>query len=314
LVDGNSLFAGALEQIEPGTILEGLQAEFAALCNRLIVADQRRVRNKYDLRAVVRKACATISIGLEAAAGRPRDATLAARLMRRHSLADIFRVGFGRPLRLKWRAGRWLPGAWFKQAGLPLTFWDEAWTGVLGGLLVKKPLCYDPTRGESVYREFESTDDIRHAEDVLGDIIAVDSLLAGVHPVLATGLAKASVSYKNLLLTVWVLDWLGHPPLADGAPVAAALPMAEFRTFYRALFPDPPGSDGMCRVPEAMRIAFLTWLASVAGVDHGEVGERAGAALARLFDEIEEEYGRVAVQDLAPRFVRLFLIAGGGDA
>lgn len=307
LAEGGSLFSDALAIIEPGVDLDGLQAEFAVLCNRVIVADQRRVRDKEDLRGVVRKVCATISIGLEAAGG--GDAARAARLVRRHSLTDIFRVGFGGSLRLKWRAQRWLHDAWFKRSGLPLTFWDEEWTGFLGGLLLKKPLCYDPAGVERRYREFESSDDIRRAAAVLDEVSALDGLLAALAPEIDPALASGALSYKNLLLTLWSLDRLGCGRRgAVGAPLLERIGLDRFRHFFQELFPKPSGGAEGRRIPEVMKRAFFAWLASAAGREPAAVGETVGAALERLFGELEAELGRVDVGNVDPRFIRLFLI------
>ncbi|MDP4978590.1 MAG: DUF6178 family protein, partial [Desulfobacterales bacterium] len=144
VLESGSIFSGALAQIETGTVLEQLQTEFAGLCNRIIAADFAPVHSKDDLRAVVKKADGFLSIGLETLAaeteanGQPVT-HLSAALVQRHPLSDIFRVGYGRVLELKWRAQRWLDRSWFAGQGLSLTFWGEDWLGVLGGLLVKKP-------------------------------------------------------------------------------------------------------------------------------------------------------------------------------
>ncbi|MGA8242320.1 MAG: DUF6178 family protein, partial [Desulfobacterales bacterium] len=148
VLESGSIFSGALAQIETGTVLEQLQTEFAGLCNRIIAADFAPVHGKDDLRAVVKKADGFLSIGLETLAAETEAnghsvTHLSVALVQRHPLSDIFRVGYGRVLELKWRAQRWLDRSWFAGQGLSLTFWGEDWLGVLGGLLVKKPMFFD---------------------------------------------------------------------------------------------------------------------------------------------------------------------------
>ena len=145
VLENGSIFTGALAKIETEAVLEQLQTEFAGLCNRIIAADFAPAHSKDDLQAVVKKANGFLSIGLETLAAETEAnghsvSHLLAAMIQRHPLSDIFRVGYGRALELKWRAQRWLDRSWFAGQGLSLTFWGEDWLGVLGGLLVKKPM------------------------------------------------------------------------------------------------------------------------------------------------------------------------------
>jgi molybdopterin converting factor small subunit len=58
-----------------------------------------------------------------------------------------------------------------------------------------------------------------------------------------------------------------------------------------------------------MKTAFLSWLAAETGLKDYEISERLGQTLEDLFSEIESEYGRVAAEELDPRFVNLFLLS-----
>ena len=309
--DRGQLFSDALEKVEPGALTAELQAEFAALCNRLIVADRLQVSEKADLRAAVRKVCATITIGMEAAGGQRGNAAQAAGLIRTHSLTDLFRVGVGRVLRQRWRAQRWLQEAWFKQAGMPLTFWDEHYTGILGGLLLKRPRSYDPAGVESVYREFESSEDILRAEQALDEVMAMDRLLGAVGPVIDPALPRGALTYKNLLLTLWARKRLGaEKRTADRTPLLESLELSSFRRFFMDLFPLTTPEGGSRRTPEAVKADFFGWVASAAGRQPESFGDALEAVLTRLLAELAEEYGRVRPQDLDPRFIRLFLLHG----
>ncbi len=64
--------------------------------------------------------------------------------------------------------------AWFARQGLSLTFWDEGKLGVLGGLLVKKPLYFDNYQtGRRMYRDFGTVEDLKRAEATLDDVMAM---------------------------------------------------------------------------------------------------------------------------------------------
>ena len=96
--------------------------EFAGLCNQVIAADQKRISEKEALSQVVDKVAGYISIGLEQAdhESEQDDPYRGANLIQAYLLADIFRVGYGCALRLKWKTESWRRASWFGRAGLPL--------------------------------------------------------------------------------------------------------------------------------------------------------------------------------------------------
>jgi hypothetical protein len=187
-------------------------------------------------------------------------------------------------------------------------FWGEYWTGVLGGLLIKKPLCYDPTGVESLYREFETSAELDRAASVLDDIIQLDRLLGEVAPELDPTVERTGVTFKSLLLTLWAEDWLGLQRASNGAAMAGPLPMDALREFLRVLMPMPADGNAPRRIPEDMKTAFKDWLASTAGWDREALAAAVGAALGMLFLELEDEYAQVAPRDLDPRYIRLFIV------
>ncbi|MFZ1956093.1 MAG: DUF6178 family protein [Desulfobacterales bacterium] len=304
VLESGSIFSGALAQIEAGTVLEQLQTEFAGLCNRIIAADFAPVHSKDDLRAVVKKADGFLSIGLETLAaeteanGQPVT-HLSAALVQRHPLSDIFRVGYGRVLELKWRAQRWLDRSWFAGQGLSLTFWGEDWLGVLGGLLVKKPMFFDNYVSGRMYRDFSTVDELRQTAAALDAVVACDHLfsLLTIAPDLLS--ARRFLIYKNLLLTLWALDRVGC------TEKNRFLTRVEFGLFFEKLW---QSNDRPRRVAPVMKQSFLSWLCGLTGKRSNEITDRLGPVLENLFLEIEEEYGQVDTADLDPRFIHLFLI------
>ena len=304
VLESGSIFSGALANIETEAVLEQLQTEFASLCNRIIAADFAPAHNKDDLRAVVKKANGFLSIGLETLAAET-DANghsvshLPAAMIQRHPLSDIFRVGYGRVLELKWRTQRWLDRSWFAAQGLSLTFWGEEWLGVLGGLLVKKPMYFDDYVSGSMYRDFSTVDELQQTAAVLDAVIACDHLLSllAISPDLLS--ARRFLIFKNLILTIWALDWLGC------TEKNRYLTRAEFRLFFEKLW---QSNDRPRRVALSMKQSFLLWLCGLSGMHSHEITDTLGPVLESLFLEIEEEYGQVDTADLDPRFIHLFLI------
>ncbi len=300
-------FTCALRMIEEGAVLLQIQTEFANLCNQIIVADHKTIRERDQLKAIVKKVCGYISLGLErlSEAKKGLNPYQAAGLIAKYPLAQLFKVGFGGALELKWRAEKWLPQCWFTQAGLRLTFWGEQWLGVLGGLLIKKPLFYDNYKTGVLYREFESLDDIKFTENIFNHIKAIDDLLSLMSIHLDTPSAYGFLNFKNLILTLWARNFLGL-----STNKLEPLKMNQFKPFYEKLLPGKPDpqTNKPRKIPGEMKALFLNWLTGETGLKDFEITDRLGRTLEDLFEELENEYGRVAAEDLDPRYVHLFLL------
>jgi len=308
LLKEDSHFTRALTAIEPRDVLLQIQAEFANLCNQIIVADHRTINEREELRGIVKKACGYISIGLERLAdGKTEiDRTQSAALVTRYPLSHIFKVGFGGALELKWRAEKWLSQCWFARNRLRLTFWGEQWLGVLGGLLLKKPLFYDNYKTGVLYREFTTLKDVRAMEEIFNQVKAVDELLSLMPIDLDLPSSYGFLTYKNLVLTLWARHYLELPTKR-----LKVIRLKEFRPFFEELLPGRPvpGSEMPRKIPSEMKNRFLSWLGQNTGLRDFEITERLGRTLQNLFDEIEGELGRVAPEDLDPRYVQMFLLA-----
>ncbi len=295
----SGIFNEALTVIDSDPMRQRLSLELAHLCNRIAAADRRSIKEKEALAAVVRKACGFIGIGMEhmMAEGSPGARTSAADLLGSHSLETIFRVGYGQVLSLKQRLDRWRRDSWFERQGLPLTFWDEHWVGVLGGLLLKHPRYYDEGGSGTRLREFANLSQVQQARQVLADVMAMDGLLARLNLPALPGRGEGR-TWKCLLLTLWVRETLGVAGLGDG-PIA----LRHFRTFFSALWED--GAHGR-QIKREQKSAMLEWLAGRSQLSLPEVSRLAAAILEALFEELRDEYGVVPVQALDPRYVRHF--------
>jgi hypothetical protein len=275
-----------------------IEGEFAALCNRLAVADRRVVRRRDDLTALARKAAGYIGIGLERMAsvdGR-FDPARGAALIRRHHLEDLFRIASGRVQRLKRKAESWQLRSWYREKGLGLKFWLEEGMGVVGGLLIKRPLFFDNYRSGVLYREFETLADLITAEGALDTIMALDALLARM--TITAPLAPAGpLNWQNLLLTLWVRDCL------ELGPENLAVDLEDLRRFFAGLWT----AEGKIR--PARRRQFLHWLARRSNQAPEAVSLSLAPVLEALFQQLEDEYGPVPPEALNRRFIRLFLVA-----
>jgi hypothetical protein len=301
-------FTRALAAIEPGNVLNHIQSEFANLCNQIIAADHKTIREREQLRDIVKKACSYISIGLKRLSKDRKkvDPNQAAAMITRYQLAQIFRVGFGEALKLKWQVEKWLDQCWFARSGLRLTFWGEQWLGVLGGLLIKKPLYYDNYQTGVLYREYASLEDIQTTADIFSQIKALDNLLSLMTLDIERPASHGLLTYKNLILTLWARHYL-----QISAKKPKPLTLKEFKPFFEELLPgqpDPTG-DSPRHIPQFMKNHFINWLAADTGLKDFEITGQLGRTLDHLFAEIESELGRVAAADLDPKYVQLFLLA-----
>lgn len=296
-----SLFAAALNRVQSAQRLDQIQMEFATLCNTLAVADRKKIDSRDALSVVVDKACGYLSMGIESVVGDDRDTGClhSARLLQRHTVADIFRLGYGLAVDIKHRAEKWHAASWFRQARLPLTFWGESWVGVLGGILLKHPLYFDNYESGVLYREFTCIREIESTASVLSDIMAFDGLLGAMNVPVCGIRRRSPLNYKNVVLTLWCRHCLNLDDALE------PLPHSAFRTFFADLWetaaePKP--------IRPSRKTDFLHWLAARSGMAAGKLSDRLAPVLEALFSEIEAEYQQVAPKDLDPRYVDLFII------
>ncbi|MCP4348240.1 MAG: hypothetical protein GY795_22355 [Desulfobacterales bacterium] len=306
VLEDDNLFTTSLKLIEIDDILQQLQTEFAGLCNQIISADQKTIREKEELQSIVKKACGYISIGLERLTKKPLDQNRTAALIQKFPLSRIFRVGYGLALELKWRAEEWRKKSWSEQKGLPLTFWGEEWLGVIGGLLIKRPMCYDNFKTGVLYRDFACFDDITYAENILNEITAFDNLLSMMEiqpeiPSFPGGL----LTHKSLVLTLWARHYLGLPD--DIRPIE----LDKFKELFDDLW---TSEETPRKINTSVKESFLKWLSGKTSMDAWEIGQKMGQALENLFNEIENEYKEVSTNDLDPKYIYLFLIQKPGKS
>jgi hypothetical protein len=305
-LDGDNLFVRALKGISEVHVIQQLQGELAGLCNQVISADQAIIVGRDQLKSVVSKVSGYLSIGLELMTESiiNNRAPMASALLERHLLSDIFRTGFGSALHLKWQATRWRKDSWFQSQPLDLTFWDEAWLGLLGGLLISTPQFYDPSNAGSSYRDFLTRDEIESTGRGLDQVIAIDQLLKGMDLTIAPIAEIRFLTYKNLLLTLWVRSLLKTPPVDADTPTIA-VSISAFREIYASLWTD---HEGQRIIGDGKKAEFLDWAALASRQSSEDLSDRLGNVFEALFDEIQRELASVEPGNLDPRHLHLFLL------
>jgi hypothetical protein len=305
-LEGDNLFVRALKGIHAAHVIQQLQGELAGLCNQVISADQAIIRNRDQLKSVVSKVSGYLSIGLERmteSSGDTRD-PMASSHLQRHLLADIFRTGFGSALRLKWEADRWYKKSWCRSQQLDLTFWDEAWLGLLGGLLINPPKFYNPSSADSIYRDFLTREEIEATGRGLDQAIALDQLLERLDVSIAMDAGIRRLTYKNLLLTLWARSSLKEPPVVK-VTSTFGIPLSDFKPFFAGLWTDKAGHR---IIGNDKKAEFLDWAATASGQLPGEMSDRLGTIFEALFDEIERELALVEAGNLDAHHIDLFLL------
>jgi hypothetical protein len=207
-------------------------------------------------------------------------------------------------LQLKWRASRWRKESWCQAKQVALTFWDEAWLGLLGGLLINAPKFYDPSNPGSSYREFQTQEEINTTGQSLDQVMALDGLLAGMDVPMAPIQGLHVVNYKNLLLTLWARASLKTPPI-DTDPKTLAVSLSVFRDFYTSLWTTRHGSRV---IGDGKKAEFLHWAAQASNQPSADLSDRLGTVFEALFDEIERELAPVKTGNLDPHHIHLFLL------
>jgi hypothetical protein len=300
MLEEENLFTAALKKIKIHDVIEQIQIEFAGLCNLIISADLKNIREKDELKSIVKKVSGYLNIGLERLSrdNTVPDAGHCSVLIRNYPLSNIFKVGYGIALDLKWRAEKWREKSWFENQGLLLGFWGEEWLGLLGGLLIKKPLFFDNYKTGVLYREFVSMEDIRATDNVLNEIMVFDDIfsLMAINP---EPVIDRFLTYKNFILTLWARNYLGLSGQIE------PLRLHEFQRLFDGLWAD---KKKPYKIRRSMKESFLSWLSEQTGLTDYEISGKLGHTLENLFSEIENEYGEVSSKDFDPRYINLFLI------
>ncbi|MBC2717449.1 MAG: hypothetical protein HF978_19250 [Desulfobacteraceae bacterium] len=297
-----SIFSQALSKITNFNVLQQLQTEFAGVCNQLIAAEQKPVHSRDELKTIVKKACGSISIGLESLLlNNNIDANiLTDEYIKTYPLIDLFRTGYGEIVNLRQQAKTWQKSSWFSENKLSLSFWGERLVGVIGGLLINRPKFYDNNQTGDLYREFETMADIERTRSILAEAMAYDNLLSAMAIHGDDFSTDRFITCENLLMTLWARHCIGLSPKLTPIPVTL------FRPFFTDLWePEktPPA------IKDSKKTDFLQWLSSESGLAKNEISQNLGHALELLFEEIADDYGDIRPEDLDPRFVAIFLLA-----
>ena len=299
---GDNLFARTLEQITVQGGIPDLDSELAALINKVISADRIRIRNRESIEKPLEKTMSTLSLGLEVLMeGSKACVETAGNLIRKYFLEDIFRTGAREGVRLQAMTRKWYETSFIGAKNLPLSFLGEAYLGIIGGLMVQRPMFFANYADKVLYRNFASLSDIRATRRQLDEIICLDDFLNRLDVDIAT-FSFGVLTYKSMILTLWGRDRMG---LNRSKPLSLApIEISEFKDFLAQLF----GPEETIGDTQAKDLGL--WSAQAFGVHEADLPTALQGILYGLLRELESEYSHVRPQDLDPRFMPMFLLAG----
>ncbi len=301
-MDEENLFTDSLKTIKEESAINQIWSEFAGISNLIISADQKLIESRKGLRDVIKKGCGYINIGLEYLTKENRGT--AAALLQSYTLTEIFRIGYGLAINLKWKADKWRQKSWFVKNGLSLSFWDETWMGILGGLFLKKPFYFDNYKTGTLYREFTLLEDIEQTAKGLNQIIEIDSILSLMN--IEPPFTNKFFTYKNFILTLWAKSFLDLPNKEERVE---PLDIKDLIFFTKNLWETTSThANKSKKIKNSAKEAFLSWISKTTGKEPHDISTTAGEIFENLFIEIEDNMGTVSTKDFDPKYIQLFLV------
>ena len=295
-IKGENLIVSTLKQFE-APFIYGLESELAALINKVISADKIKLRAAEDLEKAIKKTLAYLNLGLETILGDSLNLQTAKDCVSTYFLEDIFRAGSGICLRLKNSAHAWFRQSAMNRLGLPLSFLDETFLGIIGGLLIERPMVFDVTLPHPPYRDFCRLSDIDATNAALQQIMDIDRIL-GRLDIDLTSFKQGVLTYKTLFLTLWAKSRLNLSSTLEPIPADA------FSKFFAELF-TPSNNPGQTHI---LMEDFCEWISGATGLDVSGLSDELTAGIKALMMELWDEYAPIPPGNLDPRFIPHFLL------
>ncbi|MBN1831153.1 MAG: hypothetical protein JW896_03495 [Deltaproteobacteria bacterium] len=292
--EAKNILTEGIRMIADQAFLDRIRLEFAVLSNQLLAADGLLTPELDVLIRSCRKAARYLNLALERLGG--RDLSRAEETLRNHSLVDLFRIGFGLALKVKWEAERWVKGSWFYDQDLDVEFWGEHWGGVLGGLLDRRPKFYVGDQEEEEYRDFEWLFELSECSEVLRRLMVLDGLMAHIvesYPLEKEWTESSEMTFKPLLFNLW------GRLLLDLEPGLSGLSLEEAKSFFEMLRGEnkkPP------YVIDPFKERFINDFMSYTGDADPEAASVLKDTLTLIWQDFTKEYEWVWSHDLDSRF------------
>ncbi len=294
------LLARALRHLEGSSAADPFRAELAYLTNKVVVADRFPLGRTDSFEHALRKVAAYTAIGLEALCG--YDEEEAARLLERHWLQSLFRVGWTRVRAVRTQAQRLFRKGWPQGHKERLLFLDPPLPETVDGLLRPHPLWYVGDGEPAPCRLFRTLGEVDRAAGLVAKADFLGQFLLSVVDLRLTDLKEAVVRLdtENLKGTTVFLTALVNAALGRGfrfAPVARAEVSQALGRVWESDLP-----------PRRVRVGLLEsaveWSQAVTPISAANQ-PHLREFVAECFGLLEDEFGRLAADELPdPRFTR----------
>jgi hypothetical protein len=295
-----NMLTGAAFKTEDPVLMDKIRLEFAGLCNQIMSADGLLVPELDVLVSACQKVARVLNLALERLCG--KDSSKAEQALRTHSFVDLFRVGFGLTLKLKWEAERWLKESWFFGQGLDTDFWGEHWGGILAGLLEKRPQHYLGLKGKEAYKDFEWLSELGESLEDLRRLMVLDSLierLAASYPTDEELMGSPELTFRPLLFNPWSRLFLDLQPSFSGLSLEQAKALLHR---LRGGSKKPPFE--MPGFEETFVKNFMSYALDADPVAASILRD----TLSFIWHEFQEEYEGVILDDLDARYSKFISI------
>ncbi len=299
-----NMLTEAASKTEDPIFMDKIRLEFAGLCNQIMSAEGLLVPELDVLVNTCKKAARILNLALERLCG--NDLSKAERALRTHSFVDLFRVGFGLTLKLKWEAERWLKESWFFDQGLDNHFWGEHWGGILEGILEKRPKHYLGPKGREEYKDFEWLSDLADSLEDLRRLMVLDGLIARLaesYPMDRGLMGSPEITFRPLLFNLWSRLFLKLQPSFSGLSLEQAKTLLHR---LRASSEKPP-----YEMPGFKEIFVKDFMSFASNADP-EAASILRDALSFIWQEFREEYEWVSLDELDARYSQFITILPAG--
>lgn len=199
LLPRTNTLAKTIELIMDDDLLDFLKVEFAALANKVVVADRLNPGDADSLRKTVQKVTGYVQLGLDEAGG--KEPHKAVKVIETYPLESIFRLGFTLVKKLKKRAGEiithgWLSGWHHKTLILPYPY-----RSIIEALLLPDPQYLEILPdGSFKTGAFTGLDQLTWTSKKLSEIEWLGDVYHGVNP-----------DYATIAQKLWPLGQPGEP-------------------------------------------------------------------------------------------------------
>lgn len=277
--------------------------EFVALCNRIISAEQKKIRTREELSRLVKRVSGVLKIGAQYLGNfdeKTGEKKLMESVFSNYYTSDLFRAGNTLIRNLRDKVLKWQRNSFIMKNSLSLSFLGERWFGVTGGLIAWPAVYFDNYEtSANIYKEFSSIDEIRKTETEVDNLAAVDDLL-GLMAVKEIRTDDLFINWQNFILTLWARDWL-HLEESVFEPVKTD----DFKKFYKWLWVE---DNGIKTPGKEKKQDFLNWIVRITEINPELLLERLGPVFDELFELLEDELGNVDLKNIDPKYISLFIL------